>query len=208
MYRLTLQDWQRIASEFYGEPRAWRFRCASCGNVQSGASVREHNAAITNAQWVFSNCEGRHTKGHGCDWTLGGLFSIHTVEVFAGAGPMAVFAFADDEPMRLVAEASAAFVPPVHQPVTAETWAEFEWPDWVPASVRSEIERFWGPESNRRPSQWGKDASDRNAPPLGTLVTLPRTTGDGDTATGRYVHAWNNIGRLIADDGTVAVVAI
>jgi len=49
-------------------------------------------------KWIFHNCEGRTNKGHGCDWMLGGLFSIHRVTVVQEDGArIAVFEFADPQ---------------------------------------------------------------------------------------------------------------
>jgi hypothetical protein len=45
--------------------------------------------------WVFMSCEGRYTKGVGCDWTLGGLFRIHTLEVVREGDVVPCFEFAD-----------------------------------------------------------------------------------------------------------------
>jgi hypothetical protein len=61
-----------------------KFRCVMCGNVQSGASVCARNPEIKledTVNWIFFACEGRHTDGVGCDWTLGGLFQLHRLEV-------------------------------------------------------------------------------------------------------------------------------
>lgn len=99
----------------------------------------------------------------------------------------------------------------------AKTWAEFAWPDWVPAEVRAAVEWFWadtytwrnpatGEEivrPNRGPQEWLESHAQQGAPPLGTVVTLP--DGFGNNApliTGRFVFAWNNIARLVEDDGS------
>ncbi|MEH3135376.1 MAG: hypothetical protein PGN30_10290 [Mycolicibacterium neoaurum] len=84
-----------------------------------------------------------------------------------------------------------------------ETWAEYQWPEWVPTQVRSQIESFWSAAAGRGPHAWLNDARIQGGPPFGATVTL----GDGFTSnptkvTGRFVHAWNNIGRLVMNDGT------
>ena len=98
----------------------------------------------------------------------------------------------------------SAWMPPIF-PVAAEqapaTWAEWTWPDWVPARVREEIESFWGAGQGRSPRDWIRDMHHQGAPPHG--VTLRMDDGFGPNprqVTGRYVHAWNNIGRLVLDD--------
>ena len=46
---------------------------------------------------VYFSCIGRWVPGIGCDWTLGGLLRIHTLEVINGQGDkIPVFEFADD----------------------------------------------------------------------------------------------------------------
>ena len=83
-------------------------------------------------------------------------------------------------------------------PATAPpSWADWQWPDWVPARVRTAIESFWSEKWGRGPRAWMADMHDQGAPPFGSVVTM----NDGFTArstqvTGRYVHAWNNIGRI------------
>lgn len=84
------------------------------------------------------------------------------------------------------------------------TWAEVTWPDWVPARVREQIESFWGPRSMRRPADYEQSALSayNQASALGRLGWY-RIGGASDVVFGRYVHAWNSIGRVITDDGTV-----
>lgn len=88
---------------------------------------------------------------------------------------------------------------------TKRTWADYSWPDWVPQKVRDEIERFWGPGNGRGTDDWLRATNDPytgcDGVDFGEKVTL-RQMGVG-YATGRYVYAWGNLGRLIDDDGTV-----
>jgi hypothetical protein len=90
----------------------------------------------------------------------------------------------------------------------AATWAEWTWPDWVPAAVREQVEGFWSDDYRRGPQAWLRDMKVQHAPPFGEVVTLGNGFGvNPPPVTGRYVHAWNNIGRLVLDDGTVACTA-
>jgi hypothetical protein len=87
----------------------------------------------------------------------------------------------------------------------AVTWAEYVWPEWVPEEVRTQVESFWAESWGRGPRAWLRDYAEQGAPAFGSVVTL----GDGFSlnapkVTGRYVHAWNNIGRIVLDDGTFA----
>lgn len=93
-------------------------------------------------------------------------------------------------------------------PVRDDAWTDFEWPDWVPAKTQAEIERFWEARAGRDPSAWQRNSHHNKAPHLGEVVTLPAMKlGKEDLRTGRFVFCWNNIGRLIHDDGTVSYVS-
>lgn len=89
--RMSRDAWMARARELYGDnPRKWKFRCVACGNVQSAESVDANNPALIGtdkSNWIFFACEGRHTEGRGCDWSLGGLFQIHRLEVVWAPGP-------------------------------------------------------------------------------------------------------------------------
>ncbi|MFE9127047.1 DUF5131 family protein [Streptomyces sp. NPDC007148] len=96
------------------------------------------------------------------------------------------------------------WMPPI-APVPADqapaTWAKWTWPDWVPADVRLRIEEFWTEEWGRSPRHWIRDMHQQGAPPFG--ATLRMDDGFGPTppqVLGRYVHCWNNIGRLVLDN--------
>ncbi|RKN61901.1 phage Gp37/Gp68 family protein [Streptomyces klenkii] len=101
-----------------------------------------------------------------------------------------------------------AWMPPVSPLPLAQaprTWAEWTWPDWVPQQVREEIESFWGPASHRTPADWIRSMHEQGAPAFGSVVRLRDGFGsDAPMTTGRFVHAWNNIARLVREDGTFA----
>lgn len=88
--------------------------------------------------------------------------------------------------------------------VEVETWDEFLWPDWVPADVRNQLRDFWNERWERSPAEWKRSCSTPwNAhPPLGSVVEATGFVGK-DIYTGRWVPMWNNIARLVMDDGTV-----
>lgn len=96
-----------------------------------------------------------------------------------------------------------------------ERWADFTWPEWVPAKVRLEIESFWSWEAYKRtPREWAANAvQNEGGIELGSLVGVDNTTYLGGKEvrpvndyrayrTGRFVHAWNNMCRVVYDDGT------
>lgn len=113
--KISLKAWLQIAEDLFGtKPDDWRFKCPSCGHVQStGEVLQRHPTLDRNSikEWIYFNCEGRQwaCKGKkpqlGCDWTLGGLFQIHKVEVVTPDGKsIQAFEFAHEEGMaRIVA---------------------------------------------------------------------------------------------------------
>lgn len=90
------------------------------------------------------------------------------------------------------------------------TWSEFAWPEWVPQKVRDQIEDFWSPPG-RGPDEWEENARRpyNHAPTFGEHVRMRRALGRPSEGfvVGRYVHAWNNIGRLVLEDGGFAYVS-
>ncbi len=85
------------------------------------------------------------------------------------------------------------------------SWQHFKWPDWVPFEVRSEIEGFWAESVGRGPKEWIQNMLEREAPPTGEVLTLPSLV-EHERVTGRFIHAWNNIGRIITADGAIRCV--
>lgn len=96
-----------------------------------------------------------------------------------------------------------------------ERWADFTWPEWVPAKVRLEIESFWSWETYKRtPREWAASAvQNEGGIELGSLVGVDNVTYIGGKEvrpfndyrayrTGRFVHAWGNMCRVVYDDGT------
>lgn len=89
-----------------------------------------------------------------------------------------------------------------------KSWADWEWDDWVPEEIRSHIESFWGEFSGRQPKNWLTDMLRQGSPPYGAVVACNTVFNDDRTYTGRWVHAWGNIGRIILDDGSVKCASI
>jgi len=87
------------------------------------------------------------------------------------------------------------------------TWHEWTWPDWVPADARQQIESFWSESIGRSPRRWLQNAHDNGAPAFGqewtTHPSMRPAGSPADRHTGRYIHAWNNIGRLALPDGSM-----
>jgi hypothetical protein len=92
-----LKDWRKEAVEKFGKnAKKWKFKCARCGNVQS---MEDFKGLVDDPNSVVHfSCIGRWKKGVGCDWTLGGLFQIHTLDVINEDGnSFPVFEFAEIE---------------------------------------------------------------------------------------------------------------
>jgi hypothetical protein len=99
----------------------------------------------------------------------------------------------------------------------APTWGTFAWPAWVPSAIRREIERFWDERFGRGPLEWMENAAQNRVPALGSQATLQRMKRgikvavreeDYEFCRGRYMHCWNNIGRLVHEDGSFSYVAV
>jgi hypothetical protein len=98
---MTKKEWIAEARKRFGkDTMKWKFKCVACGNIQSIESVMERNKDLKSGDclnWIYFACEGRHTEDVGCNWTLGGLLHIHTLEVTEdGHKPEPVFEFADE----------------------------------------------------------------------------------------------------------------
>lgn len=210
-HRVDYNAWLRIGTELFGaDMRQWKFRCVQCGHVQSGESVAARTPELAGkiSDWITMSCEGRHVPGVGCNWTLGGLLHMHTLEIYTSGVFVPAFEFAHERaPAMIAAAAQTGFSRDIPEAPDADTddW-EKVWPDWVPAEIRTSVERFYGGRGDG-PRQWSRYARENSAPPFGAEVELPRLTGGGERASGRFVFAWNNVGRLVTPDGKVAYVS-
>lgn len=94
MKTLTLDEFRAELKAQGVEREDYAFKCPMCGTIQSGRMLINAGAGADfdaiNGMVGFS-CVGRFTrktspsiekgKNHGCNWTLGGLFQMHTLEV-------------------------------------------------------------------------------------------------------------------------------
>lgn len=94
--KLTLQEWREIGISKFGEEiKQWKFQCVRCNQVQSFQEFIDAGIPEPENKFYFS-CIGRWVKDRGCDWTLGGLFRLHSTEVISEDGkPVPVFEFAE-----------------------------------------------------------------------------------------------------------------
>lgn len=85
-----------LAAQGVDDPLDYAVKCPACGTVQSRRDYASAGAAPDAIASMFGfNCIGRFTgrggdptpggnDGQCCNWTLGGLLSIHTMEVVQG----------------------------------------------------------------------------------------------------------------------------
>lgn len=91
-----------------------------------------------------------------------------------------------------------------------QTWRQFNFPKWVPLDVRKQLRRFWSESFGRSPAEWHKyTACDpyNGQVEMGTRVTCKAGMFLRRKRRGRWVPMWNNIGRLVTDDGKVFVIS-
>jgi hypothetical protein len=127
MMRISKAQFLEIGDELFGtDMRLWRFRCPACKHEQSVAEVLARNPSLGDpSDWIYFNCEGRYTAGVGCDWTLGGLFQIHTLEVYNQKGERSrTFEFAHERAATLIEQAALKFVKPTPAPAPVAPEAE------------------------------------------------------------------------------------
>lgn len=86
-----------------------------------------------------------------------------------------------------------------------QSWDEYDWPDWVPVEIREQIKSFWGPKSKRKPKQWVDNAVQNKAPKMGIRIRTNAIGTRANKVTGKFIFAWNNIGRLILENGEYIV---
>lgn len=112
MRTMTQDEWNAEGVLRFGKKaRNWKFICPACGTVQSIQQLIDVGRTPDDVHAVMGfSCIGRftgqgdagiaaHTKGQpwdkGCNWTLGGLLAIHTLEVSINGKGRPCFEFAD-----------------------------------------------------------------------------------------------------------------
>jgi hypothetical protein len=132
MQRLTIPEFHAmLKAQGVSSREHAALKCPICGTVQSFATLMAAGASCERAEKAIGfSCEGRLTNAgpwpstndrsarafarrsvRGCDWTLGGLFSVHELEVMDDLGkahPRFVVASPDEAKLceQLLAERS------------------------------------------------------------------------------------------------------
>jgi len=85
---VALDDWIAEGERRFGDRgRNWKFKCVMCGHVQTGQDFLDTGMSAEDVRrYVGFSCIGRFVEGVGCNWTLGGLFQLHTLEVVTPDG--------------------------------------------------------------------------------------------------------------------------
>jgi len=101
---IKYDEWIKKGVKLFGkDKRKWKFVCCNCGNAQSIEDFEKHN--INNPEKkVYFSCIGRYIGGKGelgnnktpCNYTLGGLIDISTLQVDKDGNKISVFEFLED----------------------------------------------------------------------------------------------------------------
>ena len=98
MKTMTIDDLHMACIEQANETLQVVFKCPMCGCLQTGQDFIDAGAATNSDQamgYAGFSCLGRFTKAEGprkkpdgkrCNWTLGGLFQMHKLEVVTQDG--------------------------------------------------------------------------------------------------------------------------
>lgn len=103
MIKQSLQEWKEEAKQRFGENGAdWKFKCPSCGNVQSAQDFMDKCRVNqnTSSNCVYQECIGRHVEGIGCNWAAFGFLGTvgkGRVVITPNGDEVEVFDFADGE---------------------------------------------------------------------------------------------------------------
>lgn len=146
--------------------------------------------------WLGVSVENQASADERIPWLLGTPAAVRFLSCEPLLGPVDLTGWGNDAPARDYDSAPT-------------TWKEYTWPDWVPAEQRKQIESFWSESWGGGPRAWLRDHVIQQVPATGARgiwtvrdsnwaeVNKMATVG----ASGRYLHSWNNMGRIITDDG-------
>lgn len=113
MKQMTHEEFLAEGKRRFGpKARHWKFVCPACGTVQTGQQYLDAGVSEEDVFDVIAySCIGRftgqgdagilaHHRGEkwdkGCNWTLGGLLRIHTLEVLIEGRARPTFELAEE----------------------------------------------------------------------------------------------------------------
>lgn len=75
----TENQWRNEGTARFGpDTLTWKFKCPSCGRIQSAEDLREFKEKGATPNDAYQRCKGRFTGGRKgadkCDWAAFGLF--------------------------------------------------------------------------------------------------------------------------------------
>lgn len=90
MKTMTVEEfWSALKAQEKKRIEDVTFKCPRCGTLQCAQDLIDAGAGsdIDEVEkYLAFSCVGRWSDSKGCDWTLGGLFQIHTLEVVTPDG--------------------------------------------------------------------------------------------------------------------------
>lgn len=88
--QVTVADFKAEAIRRFGEKaNNWKYICPKCKTVQCYQDFVDAGVDPEEAKKrIGFSCIGRVVKGVGCDWSLGGLFQIHDLELIDEDGSL------------------------------------------------------------------------------------------------------------------------
>ena len=83
---ITKEAWLSEGEKLFGsDVTKWKFICPICKTSQSTEDLINVGVEKKDIDGLIGfSCIGRFTHEKGCDWTLGGLFQCHTLEITDG----------------------------------------------------------------------------------------------------------------------------
>lgn len=104
MKKITANEWLREGKRLFGDDmKQWKFKCPSCGHIQTLQDFLDLGFSQDEAEGVFFySCIGRWMESEGilfnkkspCNYTLGGLFTLAETIVIDEDNEIPVFEFA------------------------------------------------------------------------------------------------------------------
>lgn len=78
---------------------------------------------------------------------------------------------------------------------------QYPWPEWMPEKVRAQLSEFWGC-FGRTMADWERYVEESVPGGMGAVGETRTIRSHDGPVTGRFVPAWNNMARVVMDDGT------
>ena len=107
--KLIYEEWEKIGKRLYGDDKKeWRFKCPSCGFVQTFNDFLKAGATKEDAQGMIGfSCIGRvmdkkeeflgkKKDGKPCNYAGGGLFRINPITIISEGKEQGYFDFAEE----------------------------------------------------------------------------------------------------------------